>query len=197
MGDPLSLGAFMGSLGRVEDDYVKLRQQVDDAIRELAAAEGAERDRLVRDIEANFQEAAETMEMMEMEAADTETNERLRMYKESAKEAKERYMMAMAGVEHRELFDGGGATETQSKTFEAQRAKLQRGQDKLDAARAEMQDTLAVAHGTMESLHSQRQTIENIGKNTDRATESVGRSEATLKRIKNNWKNLWGWGGAM
>merc|ERR1712072_567867 len=154
----------MGSLGRVEDDYVKLRQQVDDAIRELAAAEGAERDRLVRDIEANFQEAAETMEMMEME-----------------------------GVEHRELFDGGGATETQSKTFEAQRAKLQRGQDKLDAARAEMQDTLAVAHGTMESLHSQRQTIENIGKNTDRATESVGRSEATLKRIKNNWKNLWGW----
>lgn len=190
----------MSSLGRNEDEYVALRQQIDDNLRSFMAephspAEkcktegGADYDRRVKETHELFEEASELMEAMELEASDSDTTARLREYKESARVAQERFMYIQAGCDRQELFDGGmGAADgVQAQTFEEQRAKIAAGEEKLKAAREEINETLKVAHGTMEDLHRQRDVINNIDRNTDRAAESMTRSENTIKRIRNHW----------
>ena len=57
-----------------------------------------------------------------------------------------RFKYTEVGCDRDALFDGGmaGASQEQARTFEEQREKIQGGSDRLQQARAEMQDTLEV-----------------------------------------------------
>merc|ERR1711871_1254692 len=123
-----------GGMSRTEEEYVKVRQQVDGNIAQLSADRGGpDHDRHMRETQELLQEADELMEAMELEAADTETINRLRDYKKTAKDAKDRLLLIQAGYDRAELLDGGmsGADEMQAKTFEQQRAKIESGSERL------------------------------------------------------------------
>lgn len=69
--------------------------------------------------------------------------------------------------------------------FQTQRSKISAGTARLNAARDEMRDTQDVAAGIMMQLDEDSQKIMNIRRNTARADESLSRSNAIMRRIRN------------
>jgi len=67
----------------------------------------------------------------------------------------------------------------------SQRAKLAGSTQKLNGAREEMREATDVAAGIMTQLGEDREKIMNIQKNTGRADESLSRSNAVMRRIRN------------
>lgn len=147
-------------------------------------------------LDAMFQDDNDMLEMLESElgaltgSARAAAAARLSGYKSDSADLRERMQVELSAREaddRNTLFargDRSGSVEMDP-LFNNQRNKLAASSAKLNAARDEMRDTQDVAAGIMTQLEADREKIINIRKNTIQADESLSRSNAIMRRIRN------------
>jgi len=177
-----------------EKEYKTDKAKLVSSVQALARVRGNEKKGQIKKCEDMFVDDNDMIEAMENEisslsgASRTQAATRLGGYKSESRELRNMMNQEARNVEAEErdaLFATENAHSDSDPVFSNQRQKLMNSSSKLNSAREEMNDTLDVAGGIMTQLHDDRQKILNIKKNASRADESLSRSGAIMRRIRN------------